>query len=121
MKHVSSSEPFEKICGHKFHAPKGVGALYIKSPLLPDPIFFGGGHENERRAGTENMAGIAGLVNAIDRFTTTPVFERPTLQPLTERLAMLTDIDEVNLAICAARGNRKDNTPSVRSPKKGQS
>ena len=43
------------ICGHKFHAPKGVGALYIKSPLLPDPIFFGGGHENERRAGTENM------------------------------------------------------------------
>lgn len=86
------------ICGHKFHAPKGVGALYIKSPLLPDPIFFGGGHENERRAGTENMAGIAGLVDAIERFTTTPVFERPTLQPLIERLAMLTDIDEVNLA-----------------------
>lgn len=86
------------ICGHKFHAAKGVGALYIKSPLLPDPIFFGGGHENERRAGTENMAGIAGLVDAIERFTTTPVFERPTLQPLIERLAMLTDIDEVNLA-----------------------
>ena len=44
------------------------------------------------------MAGIAGLVDAIERFSTTPVFERPTLQPLIERLAMLTDIDEVNLA-----------------------
>jgi cysteine desulfurase len=32
-----------------------------KSPLQPDPIFFGGGHENERRAGTENLAGIIGL------------------------------------------------------------
>ena len=60
-------EPFENvtqfnadlvsICAHKFHGPKGAGLLYIKSPLHPDPIFFGGGHENERRAGTENLAG----------------------------------------------------------------
>ena len=60
-------EPFENIaqfnadlvsvCAHKFHGPKGAGLLYIKSPLHPDPILFGGGHENERRAGTENLAG----------------------------------------------------------------
>ncbi|MEI9960022.1 MAG: aminotransferase class V-fold PLP-dependent enzyme [Limisphaerales bacterium] len=36
-------------CAHKFHGPKGAGLLYIKSPLHPDPILFGGGHENERR------------------------------------------------------------------------
>src|SRR2546427_6691858 len=41
------------ICAHKFHGPKGAGALFVKSPLLPEPILFGGSHENERRAGTK--------------------------------------------------------------------
>ena len=101
-------EPFESIhqfnadlvsiCGHKFHAPKGVGALFIKSPLLPDPILFGGGHENERRAGTENMSGIAGLVEAMEQFVTTPIFSRHDIQPLSDRLALLTEIDGVNLS-----------------------
>ncbi len=101
-------EPFESIhqfnadlvsiCGHKFHAPKGVGALFIKSPLLPDPILFGGGHENERRAGTENMSGIAGLVEAMEQFVTTPIFSRHDIQPLADRLALLTEIDGVNLS-----------------------
>jgi len=102
------NEPFDGIdqfnadlvslCGHKFHGPKGVGALFIKSPLLPDPIFFGGGHENERRAGTENMAGIAGLVDAIERFVVKPVFVQPELRPLSERLAVLAELDGINLA-----------------------
>src|SRR5688572_25274591 len=48
------------VCSHKFHGPKGAGALFIRSPLHPDPILFGGGHENERRAGTENMGSIIG-------------------------------------------------------------
>ncbi len=101
-------EPFESIhqfnadlvsiCGHKFHAPKGVGALFIKSPLLPDPILFGGGHENERRAGTENMSGIAGLVEAMEQFVTTPIFSRHDIQPLADRLALLTEIDGINLS-----------------------
>jgi len=64
------------ICAHKFHGPKGAGALFIKSPLLPDPILFGGGHENERRAGTENLAAVIGFVEALTRFVPKPVFER---------------------------------------------
>ena len=102
------SEPFENIqqfnadlvsvCGHKFHAPKGVGALYIKSPLLPDPILFGGGHENERRAGTENLSGIAGFVEAMERFVKKPVFSRINIQPLTDRISILTEIEGVNLS-----------------------
>ena len=52
------------VCAHKFHGPKGAGLLYIRSPLHLDPVAFGGGHENEQRAGTENLAGIAGLVAA---------------------------------------------------------
>jgi cysteine desulfurase len=74
------------VCGHKFHGPKGAGALYVRSPLQLDPILFGGGHENERRAGTENLAGIIGLAEALERFIRAPVFSRNHLQPLTQRL-----------------------------------
>jgi cysteine desulfurase len=74
------------ICAHKFHGPKGTGALWVKSPLHPDPILFGGSHENEHRAGTENLAGIIGLVEAIERFVPRPVFDRDKLLPLTRRL-----------------------------------
>jgi cysteine desulfurase len=74
------------VCAHKFHGPKGAGALFIKSPLLPDPVAFGGGHENERRAGTENVAGIIGLASAMERFVKTPVFQSEKLLPLTGRL-----------------------------------
>jgi cysteine desulfurase len=74
------------VCAHKFYGPKGAGALFIRSPLLPDPILFGGGHENERRAGTENLAAIAGLAEAVERFVRTPVFPRISLAPLCQRL-----------------------------------
>jgi cysteine desulfurase len=89
-------EPFENVgqfsadlvsvCAHKFHGPKGAGLLYIKSPLHPDPIMIGGGHENERRAGTENLAGIVGLVAALEKFVKPPVFEKAKLNPLADKL-----------------------------------
>lgn len=75
------------VCAHKFHGPKGSGALFIKSPLQPLPTQWGGGHENERRAGTENLAAIVGLVSAFERFVVTPVFDATQLLPLTLRLA----------------------------------
>lgn len=74
------------LCAHKFHGPKGAGALYIRSPLLPDPILFGGGHENERRAGTENVAGIAGFVEAFSQCALTPAFDPAKLTPLRDLL-----------------------------------
>jgi cysteine desulfurase len=74
------------VCAHKFHGPKGAGLLFIKSPLHPDPILFGGGHENERRAGTENLPAIIGLVAALEKFVKTPVFNSENLKPLVEKL-----------------------------------
>ena len=62
------------LCAHKFHGPKGAGLLYVKSPLNPDPILHGGAHENERRAGTENLPAILGLTEAIVHFVPSPVF-----------------------------------------------
>lgn len=79
------------ICPHKFHGPKGAGILFSRSPLLPDPIVFGGGHENERRAGTENLAAIVGMVDALERFVPSPVFVKETLSSLSARLISLVD------------------------------
>jgi cysteine desulfurase len=74
------------VCAHKFHGPKGAGLLYVKSPLQPDPVFFGGAHENERRAGTENLAALAGLVAALEKFVKPPVFDREKLKPLADKI-----------------------------------
>jgi len=89
-------EPFENVgqfnadlvsvCAHKFHGPKGAGLLYIKSPFHPDPILFGGGHENERRAGTENLAGVIGLIEAMERFVKPPVFPAAKLKEQSAKL-----------------------------------
>ncbi|MCX6894213.1 MAG: cysteine desulfurase family protein [Verrucomicrobia bacterium] len=99
------------VCAHKFHGPKGVGLLYIRSPLHPDPILFGGAHENERRAGTENLAAIAGLVAAMEKFIPTPVFDRAKLAPLVARLVSLVD-SLPGVQFVGARTERLANTVS---------
>ena len=114
-------EPFVKVdqfnanlvsvCAHKFHGPKGAGLLFARSPLRPDPILFGGAHENERRAGTENLAAIMGLVAALERFVQPPVFHRNFLKPMTETLsAVLSGLKGVQLV--GSLDNRLANTVS---------
>src|SRR5579864_2030649 len=49
------------ISGHKIHAPQGTGALFLKKGTLIQPLLYGGNHERQRRAGTENLPGIVGL------------------------------------------------------------
>ncbi len=77
------------VCAHKFHGPKGAGALFIRSPLLPHPTQHGGAQENERRGGTESLAAIAGLVSAFEWMVPEPVFPAVRLRSWTERLARL--------------------------------
>jgi len=57
---------FMSVSAHKLHGPKGVGALYINRRTAFQPLLFGGGQESERRAGTENVAGIVGLGKAAE-------------------------------------------------------
>jgi cysteine desulfurase len=57
---------FLSLSAHKFHGPKGVGALYVSRRTRFSPLIAGGGQENERRGGTENVASIVGLGKAAD-------------------------------------------------------
>ncbi|MGH9617455.1 MAG: cysteine desulfurase family protein [Acidobacteriaceae bacterium] len=54
------------ISGHKIHAPQGIGVLFVRKDTKIEPLFFGGTHERQRRAGTENLAGIVGLGKAAE-------------------------------------------------------
>ena len=68
------------LSAHKFYGPKGTGLLYLRRGIKLTPRLFGGSHENERRAGTENVAGIVGLARAME-LPSIPLFD------LTETLA----------------------------------
>ncbi len=54
------------VSGHKIHGPKGVGFLYVKDKTKIKPIIHGGGQQKNMRSGTENVAGIAGLGQAVE-------------------------------------------------------
>ena len=55
---------FLSLAGHKFQAPKGIGALWVRHGMRLHPLLLGGGQENGRRAGTENVPAIVGLGEA---------------------------------------------------------
>lgn len=77
---------FLTIAGHKFHAPKGVGALYIKEGRNLPPFLHGAGHERGLRPGTENLASIVGLGAACEVAMPLLDTEGPRQQKLGHRL-----------------------------------
>ena len=54
------------LSGHKLYGPQGVGALYVRGGVSPEPIVYGGGQEKGLRSGTQNVAGIVGLGGAAE-------------------------------------------------------
>ena len=101
------------LSAHKLYGPKGVGALYVRKGTPLQPLLFGGGHERDRRAGTENVAGIVGFGAAAG-------LAMRTLNEEPERLAGLRDRLEAGIlqSIPSVRTNgdlkrRVPNTSSV--------
>ncbi len=74
------------ISGHKFHAPKGVGALFVKKGIKLEPLVHGGKQEGGLRAGTENIPAIVGMGKAAD-LALQSVREAQNMQQLRDRLA----------------------------------
>lgn len=74
------------ISGHKFHAPKGVGAMYIKKGTIIKPYMTGGHQERALRGGTENVPYIVGMARAAELAMSALEFENKTVKELRDRL-----------------------------------
>ena len=74
------------VSGHKFYGPKGVGVLYVRGGVELGPLVEGGSQERERRGGTENIAAIVGLAEALERATAESEARTEHLSALQRRL-----------------------------------
>jgi cysteine desulfurase len=85
------------LSGHKIYAPKGIGVLFVRRSVRLAPMLHGGTHERQRRAGTENVAGIVGIGKAAELAQTWLQTEGPNkLAALRDRLELgiLAQIEE---------------------------
>ena len=100
------------ISGHKFHAPKGIGAVYLRSDLKLIPQITGGAQENMRRAGTENLAGILGLAEALKILNENQPQITTTLRSLRDHLetGLLREIPDIAIN---GQGPRISNTTNI--------
>jgi cysteine desulfurase len=105
------------IAGHKMYAPKGIGALYIRQGTVLEPLLHGAGHEAGMRAGTENVAGIAGLGAAACVATKSLDASLERLERLRDQLLNLLQAGVGDsLVVHGARAPRLPNTLSVSFP-----
>ena len=77
---------FLSFSAHKFHGPKGMGALYIKGGQQLTPFFHGGEHMGGRRSGTLNVAGIVGMGKAMELAVEALDFEKNNVRRLRDKL-----------------------------------
>lgn len=101
------------ISGHKFHAPKGIGALYVKSGTLISPLIIGGHQERGKRAGTENVAYIVGLGKAAVLAKEYLEYEATTVKYLRDKLESSILKNVFNARLNTAVTNRVPNTTNI--------
>lgn len=101
------------ISGHKFHAPKGIGALYVKSGTLFTPLIIGGHQERGKRAGTENVPYIVALGTAAQLAKEALPYETTEIKRLRDKLetGLLKNI--FNARLNSGIANRVPNTTNI--------
>ena len=103
------------LSGHKFHAPKGIGALYVRDGMKLPPFIIGGGQEQGRRAGTEAVPYIVGLGAACALATNLDAAAQTRIRELRDRLEdqVLTSIPNASLNGPTDRAKRLPNTSNI--------
>ena len=101
------------ISGHKFHAPKGVGILYVRKGVNLKPFMLGGHQERSRRAGTENIPYIIGFAEACRLAKSTMAEESAALAKLRDRLESGILRECPDTRVNGDRANRLPNTLNI--------
>lgn len=103
---------FMSFSAHKINGPQGVGALYAAAGALFDPLQYGGSQERKRRAGTENIAGIAGFAKAVDICVNEMKKKQPFLDKLRKEWVELM-IGELSRDTVIVNGDPDDSVPHI--------
>ena len=101
------------LSGHKLHAPKGIGALYVRRGLRFRPLLRGGHQERGRRAGTENAAAIVALGKACEQAMDHMEYENTTVKALRDRLEQGILSQVPNAFVTGDPDNRLPNTSNI--------
>ena len=101
------------ISGHKFHAPKGVGALYVNSKTMITPLIVGGHQERGKRAGTENVPYIAGMAKAAELAMDNLEYEAKEVKRLRDKLESNILKNIYNSRLNTKVTNRVPNTTNI--------
>ena len=101
------------ISGHKFHAPKGVGALYVNSKTMITPLIIGGHQERGKRAGTENVPYIAGMAKAAELAIDSLNYEMTEVKRLRDKLETTILKRIYNSRLNTGVANRVPNTTPI--------
>lgn len=101
------------LSGHKFHAPKGVGVLYVRRGVRFKPFMLGGHQEGHRRAGTENVPGIIALAKACEMARVGMAAEVEKLSAMRDRLEAGLVAACPDVRVNGDRANRLANTLNI--------
>lgn len=101
------------ISGHKFHAPKGIGALYVKSSVILPPLITGGHQERGYRAGTENVPYIVGMGKAAELAKDGLKYESTEVKRLRDKLETGIMKATYNSRLNSSISNRVPNTTNI--------
>lgn len=105
------------LSGHKFHGPRGIGALYLREGFSIPPLIAGGAQERGERAGTENVAGVVGMAAALEESRETLRLDVERISNLRDELVrnLLREVDDLTLTGVPTDVGSAGRLPSIAS------